>query len=188
MDSLLALLNGFDTALSLNNLFFAVLGPGLGMLVGVLPGLGPAAATALLLPLTYSLDVTGSIIMLAAIYYGSQFGGTITRVLLNVPGEASSAVTCLDGNPMAKAGRAGPALTVAAVGSAIAGVLATIGLVVAAPAMAGMALKFGPPAQFALMVFATTLLMALAGRSLVKALMMVILGDRRRVGEVKRVA
>src|SRR3546814_63944 len=160
MDSLLALLNGFDTALSLNNLFFAVLGTGLGMLVGVLPGLGPAAATALLLPLTFSLDVTGSIIMLAAIYYGCQFGGTITSVLLNVPGEASSAVTCLDGHPMAKAGRAGAALTVAAGGSAIAGVLATIGLVVAAPVMADMALKFGSPEQFDLMVFSTTLLMA----------------------------
>ncbi|GAA4323338.1 tripartite tricarboxylate transporter permease [Pigmentiphaga soli] len=176
VDSIGHLLQGFGTALALHNILYALAGTGIGMLVGVLPGLGPAAATALLLPLTYSLDTTGSIIMLAAIYYGSQFGGTITSVLLNVPGEASSAITCLDGHPMAQAGRAGAALTIAAVGSAFAGVLATVGLIAAAPVMSGFALSFGPPEQFALMVFATTLLMALAGRSMLKALMMGVLG------------
>lgn len=176
MDALVSLLGGFAAALSPSNLLFALVGTGLGMLVGVLPGLGPAAATALLLPLTLSLDLTGSIIMLAAIYYGSQFGGTITSVLLNVPGEASSAITCLDGHPMAMKGRAGPALTVAALMSAFAGVVATAAIVIAAPLLSGLALRFGPPEMFALMVFATTLLMALAGDSLVKALMMGVLG------------
>ena len=176
MDAFFNLMGGFASALSPNYILFAVVGTGLGMLVGVLPGLGPAAATALLLPLTMSLDLTGSIIMLAAIYYGSQFGGTITSVLLNVPGEASSAITCLDGHPMAKNGRAGPALTIAAIASALAGVLATLGIVIAAPMLSGLALRFGPPEMFALMVFATTLLMALAGQSLIKALMMGVLG------------
>lgn len=172
MESLSNLLFGLEIALSPNNLLFAVVGSALGMLVGVLPGLGPAAATALLLPITFRLDTTGSIIMLAAIYYGSQFGGTITSVLLNLPGEASSAVTCIDGHPMAKNGRAGTALSIAAIGSAIGGILAAMGLVLAAPLLAGLALRFGPPEQFALMVFATALLLGLAGNSLLKALMM----------------
>src|ERR1051326_3860542 len=176
MDTIANLSHGFLIALSPSNLLFALIGTGLGMVVGVLPGLGPAAATALLLPLTLSLDLTGSIIMLSAIYYGSQFGGTITSVLLNVPGEASSAITCLDGHPMAKQGLAGSALTVGAVGSAFAGIASAIGIVVAAPLLSTLALSFGPPEMFALMVFATTLLMALAGKSLVKALMMGGLG------------
>jgi len=176
MDTLMNLMGGLAAALTPSYILYAVLGTGLGMLVGVLPGLGPAAATALLLPLTLSLDLTGSIIMLAGIYYGSQFGGTITSVLLNVPGEASSAITCLDGHPMAKNGRAGSALTIAALVSAFAGIVATMGIVVAAPLLSDLALRFGPPEMFALMLFATTLLMALAGDSLIKALMMGALG------------
>ena len=176
MDALHGLYMGFGVALTLNNLLYALAGTAVGMLVGVLPGLGPATAVAMLLPLVFSLDATGSIIMLAAVYYGSQFGGTITSVLLNVPGEASSAITCLDGHPMAQNGRGGPALTVAALGSAFGGIMVTLALVFAAPAMAKVALKFGPPEQFALMVFATALLMGLAGSSVVKALMMGMLG------------
>jgi putative tricarboxylic transport membrane protein len=176
VDALHGLYMGFGVALTLNNLLYALAGTSVGMLVGVLPGVGPATAVAMLLPLAFSLDATGSIIMLAAVYYGSQYGGTITSVLLNVPGEASSAITCLDGHPMAQNGRAGPALTVAALGSGFAGIMVTIGLIFAAPAMAKAALKFGPPEQFALMVFATALLMGLAGNSIVKALMMGILG------------
>jgi len=176
MDTISNLVLGASVAFTGTNLLFAVAGTIVGMLVGVLPGLGPAAATALLLPLTFGLSPTGAIIMLAAIYYGSQFGGTITSVLLNVPGEASSAVTCLDGHPMAKQGRAGSALTIAALGSVMGGVVATICLIVAAPFLTRVGLKLGPPEQFALMVFALSLLLALAGDSMIKAMIMGILG------------
>ena len=176
MDLGAALLLGFEVALRPENLLVALVGSALGMLVGVLPGLGPTAAAALLLPASLSLEVTPAVIMLAAVYYGSQFGGTITSVLLNVPGEASSAVTCLDGHPLARQGRAGAVLTVAAVGSAFGGIVATIGLVVAAPLLVGLALRFGPPEQFALMVFAMALLLGLAGASPIKGLMMATLG------------
>lgn len=176
MDVLHGLLLGFEVAFRLENLLVALLGSALGMLVGVLPGLGPTAATALLLPASLALDVTPAIIMLAAIYYGSQFGGTITSVLLNVPGEASSAVTCLDGHPLARQGRAGAVLTIAALGSAFGGIVATIGLVAAAPLLTGLALRFGPPEQFALMVFAVALLLGLAGASPLKGLAMAALG------------
>lgn len=127
MDLAASLLLGIEVALRPENLLVALVGSALGMLVGVLPGLGPTAAAALLLPISLSLDVTPAVIMLAAVYYGSQFGGTITSVLLNVPGEASSAVTCLDGHPLARQGRAGAVLTIAAVGSAFGGIAATIG-------------------------------------------------------------
>ena len=176
MDLAASLLLGIEVALRPENLLVALVGSALGMLVGVLPGLGPTAAAALLLPISLSLDVTPAVIMLAAVYYGSQFGGTITSVLLNVPGEASSAVTCLDGHPLARQGRAGAVLTIAAVGSAFGGIAATIGLVFAAPLLIGLALRFGPPEQFALMVFAMALLLGLAGSSPIKGLMMAVLG------------
>jgi putative tricarboxylic transport membrane protein len=176
MDLAASLLLGIEVALRPENLLVALVGSALGMLVGVLPGLGPTAAAALLLPISLSLDVTPAVIMLAAVYYGSQFGGTITSVLLNVPGEASSAVTCLDGHPLARQGRAGAVLTIAAVGSAFGGIAATAGLVVAAPLLVGLALRFGPPEQFALMVFAVALLLGLAGSSPIKGLMMAVLG------------
>jgi putative tricarboxylic transport membrane protein len=144
--------------------------------VGILPGLGPAAGTALLIPLTFHLDPTGAIIMLAAIYYGSQYGGTITSVLMNVPGEASSAITCLDGYAMAKQGRAGAALSIAAIGSFIGGTVATLGLVVAAQPLTRVALRFGPVEFFALTVLGIVLVMGLAGKSMVKALIVAVFG------------
>ena len=148
----------------------------LGTLIGVLPGLGPAAGTAILIPLTFKLDPTGGIIMLAAIYYGAMYGGTITSVLINVPGEAASVITCIDGHQMAKQGRGGTALGIAAIGSFVGGIAATIALVVVAPPLAQLALKFGPPEFFALMLFGLCLVSGLAGGSMLAAMLMTVLG------------
>jgi putative tricarboxylic transport membrane protein len=167
---------GFSVAMTFQNLLFATIGCVLGTLIGVLPGLGPAAGTALLIPITFKLDPTAAIIMLAAIYYGAMYGGTITSVLINVPGEAASVVTCLDGYEMAKQGRAGAALGIAAIGSFFGGSVATFGLVILALPLARFALKFGPPEYFALLLVGLSLVMGLAGKSLAKALMMAILG------------
>ncbi len=172
MDSLQNLMQGFAIALSPQYLVFAFLGSIVGTLIGVLPGVGPAAGIAILIPLTFQLDATGAIIMLCAIYYGTQYGGTITSVLLNVPGEAASAITCIDGYQMAKQGRGGPALSVAAIGSFIGGTVATLGLVLAAPPLARLALGFGPAEFFALMVLGISLVTGLAGKSMVKGLLM----------------
>ena len=152
MDTWQLLLNGFATVIQPANLMFAFIGCTLGMLVGVLPGIGPAAGTAVLIPITMSMTPTSAIIMLAAIYYGAMYGGTITSVLLNMPGEAASAITCIDGHQMAKRGRAGQALAIAAIGSFIGGIFATLGLVVIAIPMSRIALSFGPPEFFALML------------------------------------
>lgn len=133
MDSLQNLMMGFGLALTPENLMFAFFGSIVGTAVGVLPGVGPAAGMAILPPLTFQLPPTPAIIMLAAIFYGSQYGGTITSVLLNLPGEAASAITCLDGHQMAKNGKASTALAIAAIGSFIGGTVATLGLVLAAP-------------------------------------------------------
>lgn len=176
MESLESLVTGFGIALLPQNLLFALIGSIIGTFIGVMPGVGPAAGVAILIPLTFNLPATGAIIMLAAIYYGAQYGGTITSVLLNVPGESSSAVTCIDGYQMAKQGRGGVALSMAAIGSFIGGTLATIGLIVAAPPLARMALHFGPPEFFALMVLGVSLVMGLAGTSIIKALMMGVFG------------
>ncbi len=176
MDTLHLLTQGLLTVLQPDNLLFAAIGCVLGMLVGVLPGIGPAAGTAVLIPVTLTMSPTAGVIMLAAIYYGAMYGGTITSVLLNMPGEAASAVTCLDGYEMAKRGRAGPALAMAAIGSFIGGSLSTIGLVVMAVPMSKLALSFGPPEFFALMVVGLSLVMGLAGRSLWRALIAAILG------------
>lgn len=176
MDIFGNLLMGFAVALTPQNLMFAFLGSLMGTLVGVLPGVGPTAGIAILIPITFQLDATGAIIMLAAIFYGSQYGGTITSVLLNVPGEASSAITCVDGYPMAKQGRAGVALSIAAIGSFVGGTIATIGLVVAAPPLTRLALTFGPPEFFGLMLVGISLMMGLAGKSMAKALMIGIVG------------
>ncbi len=176
MDSLQNLLSGFATALSPDNLLFAFMGSFIGTLVGVLPGIGPTAAMAMLIPLTFQLPPTGAIIMLAAIYYGSQYGGTITSVLMSVPGEPASVVTCFDGHPMAKQGRGGVALSIAAIGSFLGGTVSILGLVVAAPPLARMALQFGPAEQFALMIFGLSMIMALAGKSLTKALISGVIG------------
>jgi putative tricarboxylic transport membrane protein len=176
MDTFGSLMMGFSVALTPANLLFAFAGSLFGTIVGILPGLGPAAGTALLIPLTFHLDPTGAIIMLAAIYYGSQYGGTITSVLMNVPGEAASAITCLDGYQMAKQGRAGAALSIAAIGSFIGGTLATLGLVVAAQPLTRLALRFGPVEFFALTVLGIVLVMGLAGKSMIKALIVAVFG------------
>jgi putative tricarboxylic transport membrane protein len=176
MDVLNELLNGFARALTFQNLTFALIGCVLGTLVGVLPGVGPVAGTAILIPLTLSMDPTSAIIMLGAIFYGSQYGGTITSVLLNTPGEAASAITAIDGFQMTKQRRAGIALGIAAIGSFVGGTIATIGLVVAAKPLGSLGLKVGPPEFFGLMVLGISLLVALAGKSIVKALISGILG------------
>jgi putative tricarboxylic transport membrane protein len=158
------------------NLLYAFIGCVLGTLIGVLPGLGPAAGTAILIPVTFSLDPIGGIIMLAAIYYGAMYGGTITSVLVNVPGEAASVITCLDGYQMAKQGRAGPALGIAAIGSFIGGTFATLALMVVSLPLANFALRFGPPEVFSLLVVGLSLVTGLSGRSLLAALVMTLFG------------
>ena len=158
------------------NFLFCLLGVILGTLIGVLPGLGPAATIALLLPLTFKLSPVTSLIMIAGIYYGAKYGGSTTSILLNIPGEADSVATCLDGYQMARKGRAGPALGIAAFGSFIAGTISTLGLMLVAPPLAYFALKFGPPEIFALMMVALTLVTYLAQGSQIKALAMAALG------------
>src|ERR671914_850136 len=133
MEALGHLLSGFAAALSWYYLLYALAGCVLGTLIGVLPGLGPAAGTAILIPLTFNLDPIGALIMLSAIYYGAMYGGTITSVLINVPGEAASVITCIDGHEMAKQGRAGTALGIAAIGSFIGRIVATLALIIVAP-------------------------------------------------------
>jgi len=176
VDTLDLLLHGFGTALSLENLLYAFVGCIMGMVVGVLPGLGPVSATAILIPLTFHLSQAGSIIMLSAIYYGAMYGGTITSVLMNIPGETASVITCIDGYQMARRGRAGTALSISAIGSFIGGTFAVMGLVVAGPVLARKALEFGPPDLFGMMILGLSLIMGLAGKSLVKGLMMGMLG------------
>jgi len=176
MDAFQHLMSGLVAAMSPGNLMFAFAGCMLGTLIGLLPGLGPAAGTAILIPLTFSLDATGAIIMLCAIYYGAMYGGTITSVLINVPGEAASVITCIDGYAMARQGRAGSALAIAAIGSFVGGTAATIALVVVAIPLATLALKFGPAEFFGLMVAGLCLVIGLAGRNLLAALLMTVLG------------
>ena len=149
MDTFNALLSGFAVALSLQNLMWGFLGVTLGTAVGVLPGVGPALTIALLLPATAKLDPTGALIMFAGIYYGAMFGGSTTSILLNTPGESATIVTAMEGNLMAKRGRAGPALATSAIGSFVAGTIATILLTVMAPVIVDLALKFGPEEYFA---------------------------------------
>jgi TctA family transporter len=167
---------GFETALTFNNLFYCFLGVLLGTLIGVLPGIGPTATIAMLLPITFALSPVTSLIMLAGIYYGAQYGGSTTAILINLPGESSSAVTAIDGYQMARQGRAGPALAAAALGSFFAGSVATLVLATAAPALAEVALEFGPAEYFSLMVLGLVSSVALAHGSVVKALGMIVLG------------
>ena len=176
MDTLNELMGGFAAAMTWQNLLFAFLGCLLGTIIGVLPGIGPVAGVALLIPLTLNLDATGAIIMLCAIFYGTAYGGTITSVLLNTPGEAASAITTIDGYAMTKLGKAGAALTIAAVGSFVGGTVATLGLVLAAKPLGELGLLVGPPEFFALMVVGISLLVALAGKSMVKAVISGALG------------
>ena len=159
------------------NLLFALIGATLGTAVGVLPGLGPAATISLLLPLSYALgNAVTSIIMLAGIYYGAMYGGSTTSILLNIPGEAASVVTCIDGYQMAKKGRAGAALGMAAIGSFIAGTAGVVGLTFVAPPLSAFALKFGPAEYFSLTILGLTLATYLSGKSVIKGLIMAILG------------
>jgi putative tricarboxylic transport membrane protein len=169
-------MQGFAVATSPVNLLYALIGCVLGTLIGVLPGLGPAAGTAILIPITYSLEPIGGIIMLAAIYYGAMYGGTITSVLVNVPGEAASVVTCLDGYQMAKQGRAGTALGISAIGSFVGGVLATFALLIIAMPLVNLALRFGAPEIFALLMVGMSMVTGLSGRSMPAALIMAVFG------------
>jgi putative tricarboxylic transport membrane protein len=176
MEDLVHLMNGLAAAMTPGNLAYAFIGCVLGTLIGVLPGLGPAAGTAILIPITFNLDATGAIIMLCAIYYGAMYGGTITSVLINVPGEAASVVTAIDGYQMAKQGRGGAALAIAAIGSFIGGTVATIALALVAVPLAQLALGFGPAEFFALMVLGLCLVVGMAGSNLTAALLMTVFG------------
>ncbi len=167
---------GFQVALQPFNLMYCFIGVLIGTLVGVLPGLGPAAAIALLLPTTFKVAPVSATIMLAGIYYGAMYGGSTTSILVNIPGEAASVVTCLDGYQMAQKGRAGPALGIAAFGSFIAGTFAIIALTFVGPFLSNIALKFGPPEYFSLMIVGITVLTYLSSGSMVKALLMAGVG------------
>jgi len=167
---------GFSVALSVQNLFYCFVGVLLGTLIGVLPGLGPIATIAMLLPITFGLPPVSALIMLAGIYYGAQYGGSTTAILINLPGESSSVVTAIDGHQMARRGRAGAALATAALGSFFAGTVATFLLAVFAPPLADLALKFGPPEYFSLMVLGLVASVTLASGSVMKALAMIVLG------------
>jgi putative tricarboxylic transport membrane protein len=176
MDVFSNLATGFAAAVSLQNLTFCLIGCLLGTLIGVLPGIGPIATIAMLLPITFGLDPLSALIMLAGIYYGAQYGGSTTAILVNLPGETSSVITCLDGYQMAKRGRAGAALTIAAVGSFFAGCVGTIAIAMFAPVLAGFAEKFRSPEYFSLMLFGLVAAVVLAHGSVIKAVAMVILG------------
>ena len=167
---------GFSTAVSLQNLWYCFIGVFIGTLVGVLPGIGPLAAIAMLLPATFNLPPVAALIMLAGIYYGTQYGGSTTSILVNLPGESASVVTCLDGYQMAKNGRAGPALAIAAVGSFFAGTVGTILIALFGPPLAEMALKFGAPEYFSLMTTGLLASAVLASGSVLKAIAMIFLG------------
>lgn len=167
---------GFSVALTGANLLYCFLGVLIGTLIGVLPGLGPSATISLLLPSTYYLNPTSAIIMLSGVYYGAMYGGSTTSILVNIPGEAASVVTCLDGYQMARQGRAGPALGIAAFGSFIAGTISIFGLMLAAPALARFALRFGPPEYFSLIFLAFSILIYLAAGSTLKAILIAAVG------------
>jgi putative tricarboxylic transport membrane protein len=176
MDVFASLAQGFLVALQPSNLLFAMIGVFLGTAVGVLPGIGPALTVALLLPVTFKLDPTGSIIMFAGVYYGGMYGGSTTAILINAPGESASLATALEGNKMAKAGRGGPALATAAIGSFVAGMIATLGLALLAPWLVEIAVKFGPWDYFALMVLAFVTVSATFGASPLRGLTSLSLG------------
>ncbi|HEU0199839.1 MAG TPA: tripartite tricarboxylate transporter permease [Burkholderiaceae bacterium] len=171
-----SLLSGFQAALLPTNLMWGFVGCLLGTAIGVLPGIGPALTVAVLLPITAKVDPTGALIMFAGIYYGAQFGGSTTSILLNTPGESSSMVTALEGNRMARFGRAGPALATAAIGSFVAGTIATMLLTFFAPLVADVALRFGPAEYFAILVLAFTTVSAVLGASMLRGLASLAIG------------
>jgi putative tricarboxylic transport membrane protein len=176
VDTFQSLLLGFEVALHPGVLWYAFLGCLVGTLVGMLPGIGPLAGISILLPLTYGLDATRAIVMLAGIYYGSQYGGSTTSILLRIPGESASVMTCIDGNAMAKKGRAGAALCIAAVGSFIAGTFGVLVLTLVAPPLALFALSFGPPEYTALLVLGLVFLAYMSTSSLLRTLLMAAFG------------
>ncbi len=171
-----SLVLGFSVALRPDVLWYAFLGCVVGTLVGVLPGIGPLAGISILLPVTYGLDATKAIVMLAGIYYGSQYGGSTTSILMRIPGEASSVMTCIDGYAMAQKGRAGAALCIAAIGSFIAGTFGVIVTTVIAPPLANLALRFGPPEYASLLVLGLIFLAYMSSTSLVRTLLMACFG------------
>jgi putative tricarboxylic transport membrane protein len=176
MDYLHSILYGFSVSLELNNLFACFVGVFIGTLIGVLPGIGPVATMSILLPVSFKMTATSAIIMMAGIFYGAMYGGSTTSILVNIPGEAASVVTCLDGYQMARKGRAGPALGISAFGSFIAGTLGVVGIMVLAPPLASFALKFGPVELVGILVLSFTMVTYLASRSRLKAVTMAILG------------
>jgi putative tricarboxylic transport membrane protein len=177
MEVFSGLINGFIIALTPTNLLFCFLGSVLGTAIGVLPGLGPAATIALLLPVAYTIgSPVTAIILMAGVFYGSMYGGSTTSILLNLPGEAASVVTCIDGYQMARKGRAGVALGIAAIGSFVAGTVGVIGLTFFAPPIAEFALSFGPPEKFALTLVGLLLVVTLSGASIIKGLILTIIG------------
>ncbi|MGH7309819.1 MAG: tripartite tricarboxylate transporter permease, partial [Candidatus Rokuibacteriota bacterium] len=176
MDFLGGLIHGFAVAVTPVNLIYCFLGALVGTAIGVLPGLGPPATIALLLPVTYGMPPTSAVILLAGIFYGAMYGGSTTSILLNIPGEAASVVTCIDGYQMARRGRAGLALAVSAIGSFLAGTLGIIGLMLLAPPLASFALKFGAPENAALLLLGLMMVGYLGGSSMAKGLSMAALG------------
>lgn len=176
MESFTNLIDGFGVALTPENLLWAFIGVLLGTAIGVLPGIGPALTVALLLPVTYSLEPVSAFIMFAGIYYGGMYGGSTTSILLNTPGESASIITAVEGNLMARRGRGAAALATAAIGSFVAGTIATIGLTFVAPVMVDVALRFGPAEYFALMILAFTTVTAVLGSSLVRGMISLFIG------------
>lgn len=176
METLTHILNGFSVALMPINLWYTFIGVLMGTVIGVLPGIGPAAGIALLIPVTFGMNPTSALIMMAGIYYGAMYGGSTTSILINTPGESSSVMTCIDGYQMAKNGRAGAALAVSAWGSFIAGTFGIITLTLLAVPLASIALKFGPAEYFTLMFFALTAVSSLSGKSPAKAMIATIVG------------
>ena len=176
MDPLAGLLTGFGVILTPQNLYLCLIGSVIGTLVGVLPGVGPLAALALLLPVTFTLPPVGGMVMLCSIFYGAMYGGSTTSVLLNIPGEAASVVTCIDGHQMARQGRAGAALGIAAMGSFIAGTIGVVVMTFFAPLIAAVAIRFGPPENFGLMVLGLVCTLFMISGSPVKGVLMVALG------------
>jgi putative tricarboxylic transport membrane protein len=176
MDLLDNLIFGFGVALSLQNLLYCLIGVTVGTLIGVLPGIGPLGTIAILMPITYGVSPVGALIMLAGIYYGAQYGGSTTAILVNLPGETSAVVTCIDGYQMARQGRAGPALAIAAVASFFAGTVGTLLIALFGPPLAEIALKFGSPEYFSLMLMGLVAAAVLAQGDMVKSLAMVVTG------------
>ena len=176
MDFFTNMITGFSVALEPMNLLFCFIGVFIGTLIGVLPGIGPVGTMAILLPITYGIPPTTAIIMLSGIYYGAQYGGSTTSILVGIPGEAASVITTIDGYQMALQGRAGPALGIAAFGSFIAGTIGIVGLQLLAPPLVSVALRFGPPEYFSLMILGLVILTYLAQKSMAKALMMAGVG------------